>query len=68
MWVKNLVKHIIFLQNREFHGYLARWPFSRSTHEMIGWHDFSASSHVLHTWPFAGYFLVSFSRASRELH
>ena len=35
-----------------FHWCLARWPFSRSTRKMTSWHDSSASSHVLYTWPF----------------
>ena len=54
--VKNLGKNFSFLPNKEFQGYFARWPFSRSTREMTGWHDSSASSHasshVLHMWPF----------------
>ena len=62
--VKNLVKHFSFLSNREFHGYLARWPFSRSTCKMTGWHDSLSSSHVLHMWPFCG---LLYSRASHEL-
>ena len=64
MWVKNLVKHFIFLPNRMYREYLARWPFSRNTRELDNWRDFSTSSHVLHTWPFRG---LLFSRASDEL-
>ena len=54
MWVKNLVNQLNFLPNRMFRKYLTRQSFSRSTWEMIGWHDSSASSHVFHTWPFCG--------------
>ena len=46
-----------------FHGNLARWPFSQSTSKMIGRHDSSTSSHVLHTWPFHELLLASFSQS-----
>ena len=52
MWVKNLVKQLFVLPNTMFRGYLARWHFSLSAREMIGWHDFSTSSHMLHMAPF----------------
>ena len=54
VWVKNLVNQLNFLPNRMFRKYLTRQSFSRSTWEMIGWHDSSTSSHVFHTWPFCG--------------
>ena len=50
--VKNLERHFSFLPNREFRGYLTRWPFLRSTCQMTSWHDSLTSSHVLHMWLF----------------
>ena len=67
VWVKNLVKEINFLPNREFRGFFAGWPFSRNTRETLTnlttWYDSSASSHMLHTWLFTCYFL----QVTREL-
>ena len=34
VWVKNLVKHFIFLPNKEFRGYLVEWPFLWNTREL----------------------------------
>jgi len=55
--------HTLFLLDKEFRRYFVRWLFSRSTCEMIGWHDSSASNHVLHTWSFHENL---YSRASRK--
>ena len=72
VWAKKLVKHFFLLPNREFRRYLARWPFSRSTNEFDSLAWLLASSHVLHTWPFAGYssheLVANYTESSSKLY
>ena len=34
LWIKNLVKHFMFLPNKMFRGYLMGWPFLQNTREL----------------------------------
>ena len=39
-------------------------PSHETLANLIAWHDFSASSRVLHTWPFPRLLLASYSRTA----
>ena len=49
-------------------GTLQDGPSRKTPANFTAWHDSLASSHVLHTWPFHGLLLVSYSQASRKFH
>ena len=62
--VKKIGKHFFIFAKQRVLRVPHEMAFLASTHKMTSWHDSSASSYVLHMWPFRGFF---YSQASCEI-